>query len=43
MKPNDSGLLAALSLFGYPLFHAQDHTIDLLADMALVVAFGRWD
>lgn len=34
MKPNDSGLLAALSLFGYPLFQAQVDPNDLLASMA---------
>jgi hypothetical protein len=34
MKPNDSGLLAALSLFGYPLFQAQVDPNDLLASLA---------
>lgn len=34
MKRNDSGLLAALSLFGYPLFQAQVDPNDLLASMA---------
>lgn len=34
MKRNDSGLLAALSLFGYPLFQAQVDPNDLLASLA---------
>lgn len=34
MKPNDSGFLAALAQFGYPLFQAQVDPNDLLASMA---------
>src|SRR3989304_8081381 len=34
MKPNASGLLAAVSLFGYPLFQAQVDPNALLASMA---------